>query len=213
VSDMIDELIRHWPDLALVFSAFFIAVASPGPSNLQVMATSMEHGRTAGMTLALGVTTGSLTWGILAAVGVTALIVAHPGALYAIKIVGGLYLLFLAWRSARSAMRAEMPPPKASGSGRRLYLRGYLMHLTNPKAILSWTAIIALGLRPETPAVVLHAIILGCLTISLTINQTYAWLFSTAAMVAGYRRIRRRAEACLAAFFTFASFKLLTAQL
>ena len=60
---------------------------------------------------------------------------------------------------------------------------------------------------------VLYAIILGCLTISLAINQTYAWLFSTASMVAGYRRIRRRAEACLAAFFTFASFKLLTAQL
>lgn len=207
---MLDELIRHLPDLALVFSAFFIAVASPGPSNLQVMATSMEHGRKAGMTLALGVTT---TWGILAAVGVTALIVAHPGALYAIKIVGGLYLLFLAWRSARSAMQAEMPPPKAGLSGRRLYLRGYLMHLTNPKAILSWTAIIALGLRPETPPVVLYAIILGCLTISLAINQTYAYLFSTASMVAGYRRIRRRAEACLAAFFTFASFKLLTAQL
>lgn len=210
---MLDELIRHLPDLALVFSAFFIAVASPGPSNLQVMATSMEHGRKAGMTLALGVTTGSLTWGILAAIGVTALIVAHPGALYAIKIVGGLYLLFLAWRSARSAMQAEMPPPKAGLSGGRLYLRGYLMHLTNPKAILSWTAIIALGLRPETPAVVLYAIILGCMTISLAINQSYAFLFSTASMVAGYRRIRRRAEACLAAFFTFASFKLLTAQL
>jgi threonine/homoserine/homoserine lactone efflux protein len=210
---MIDDLIRHWPDLTLVYSAFFVAVASPGPSNLAVMATSMEHGRRAGLTLALGVTTGSLTWGILAAIGVSALIMAHPGALYAVKIVGGLYLLFLAWRSARSAMRADMPPPKAAIPGRRAYLRGYLMHLTNPKAILSWTAIIALGLRPETPAIVVYAIVIGCMLISLVLNQGYAVLFSTAAMVAGYRRIRRRAEACLAAFFGFASFKLLTAQL
>ncbi len=210
---MLDDLIRHLPDLALVYAAFIVAVASPGPSNLAVMATSMERGRRAGMTLALGVTTGSLTWGILAAVGVSALIVAHPGALYAIKIVGGLYLLFLAWRSARSAMRADMLPPKAAASGHRTYLRGYLMHLTNPKAILSWTAIIALGLRPGTPAVVLYAIIIGCLMISLAINQGYAILFSTPSMIAGYRKIRRKAEACLAAFFTFASFKLLTAQL
>jgi threonine efflux protein len=208
-----DSLIRHLPDLALVYAAFIIAVASPGPSNLSIMATSMEQGRRAGMTLALGVTTGSLTWGVLAAVGVAGLIVAWPGALTAIKIVGGFYLLFLAWRSARAAMQSDMPAPKAGVTGSRTYLRGYLMHLTNPKAILSWTAIIALGLRPDTPATVLYAIILGCLTISLSINLTYAVLFSTAAMAAGYRKIRRRAEACLAAFFTFASFKLLTAQL
>lgn len=210
---MLDELLRHLPHLALVYSAFIVAVASPGPSNLVVMATAMERGRHAGMVLGLGVTAGSLTWGILAAIGVTGLIVAHPEALYAVRIVGGIYLLFLAWRSARSAMRVEMPPPKAAVSGRRAFLRGYLMHLTNPKAILSWTAIIALGLRPDTPPVVLYAIIAGCMLISLAINQFYAVLFSTASMIAGYRRIRRRAEACIAAFFAFASFKLLTAQL
>jgi threonine efflux protein len=60
---------------------------------------------------------------------------------------------------------------------------------------------------------VLYAIIAGCMLISLGINQFYAVLFSTASMISGYRRIRRKAEACLAAFFTFASFKLLTSQL
>ena len=210
---MLEQLIRHWPELALVYSAFFVAIASPGPSNLAVMATAMEQGRRAGSTLALGVTAGSLTWGVLAALGVSALVVAHPGALHAVKIVGGLYLLFLAWRSARSAMRAETPPPRAAGSGRRILLRGYLMHLTNPKAILSWTAIIALGLRPDTPGAVVCAIVAGCALVSLATNQLYAVLFSTAAMIAGYRRVRRRAEACLAALFAFASFKLLTAQL
>lgn len=210
---MMDELARHLPALTLVYSAFILAVASPGPSNLAVMATSMERGRRAGMTLALGVTAGSLSWGVLAAIGVSALIAGHPGALYAIKIVGGLYLLFLAWRSARSAMRADMPAPKAAVSGRRTFLRGYLMHITNPKAILSWTAIIALGLRPDAPALLVYTIIIGCGLISLVINQGYAALFSSAPMIAGYRRIRRRVEAVLAAFFAFASFKLLTAQL
>jgi threonine/homoserine/homoserine lactone efflux protein len=209
---MIDELIRHWPQLALVYTAQMLAVASPGPSNLMVMATSMERGRQAGMILGLGVTTGSLTWGVLAAVGVSSFVAAHPGALYAVKILGGLYLLFLAWRSARSALRTEAPPPPAVASGRRLWLRGYLMHLTNPKAILGWTAIIALGLPPDAPLVLAGAIVVGCGLISLAINQGYALLFSSAAMIAGYRRVRRRAEACLAAFFAFAGFKLLTTQ-
>jgi threonine/homoserine/homoserine lactone efflux protein len=87
------------------------------------------------------------------------------------------------------------------------------MHLTNPKAILSWTAIIALGLRPDAPALLAYAIVIGCGLISLLINQGYAMLFSSAPMIAGYRRVRRRTEAVLAAFFAFASFKLLTAQL
>ncbi|KRE02155.1 hypothetical protein ASE63_07220 [Bosea sp. Root381] len=207
---MVDDLIRHWPALALVYSAFLIAIASPGPSNMAVMATAMEHGRAAGMTLALGVSTGSLTWGILAALGVSTLVAAQPGALYAIKIAGGLYLFYLAWRSARSAMRTETPAIRAMPSGRRLWLRGYLMHLTNPKAILSWTAMIALGLRPDTPGTVVAAIVVGCLLISVLLNQGYALLFSTARMVAGYRRVRRRAEAALSAFFAFAGFKLLT---
>jgi threonine/homoserine/homoserine lactone efflux protein len=209
---MFDELIRHWPGLALVYSAQAFAVASPGPSNLMVMATAMERGRRAGMILGLGVTTGSLTWGILAALGVSALIAAHPGALYAIKIVGGLYLLFLAWRSARSALRTDPPPPPTVASGRRTWLRGYLMHLTNPKAILGWTAIIALGLRPDAPFAIVCAIVIGCGLISLAINQGYALLFSTPSMITGYRRVRRRAEACLSAVFAFAGFKLLTAQ-
>ena len=62
---VLDELLRHWPDLALVYFAFIVAVASPGPSNLVVMATSMERGRHAGLILALGVTAGSLSWGCL----------------------------------------------------------------------------------------------------------------------------------------------------
>lgn len=82
----------YMQDLLLVYAAFALAVGSPGPSNMAVMATSMELGRKAGLTLALGVTSGSLTWGILSAAGVSALIAAHAGMLFAIKIVGGLYL-------------------------------------------------------------------------------------------------------------------------
>lgn len=199
--------------LLLVYAAFVLAVASPGPSTLAIMGTSMEHGRRAGLLLGLGVSTGSLTWGILAAIGVSALIAAHAGMLQAIKIVGGLYLLYLAWRSARSAARPEQTGAIGHVSGRSTYLRGYLMHLTNPKAILSWTAIIALGLRPDAPGWVLFAIVGGCLLISVTINLGYACLFSTPSMIAGYRRIRRWAEGALAIFFTFASFKLLTSRL
>jgi threonine/homoserine/homoserine lactone efflux protein len=210
---MSEAFIAELPALLLVYAAFMLAVASPGPSTLAIMGASMAHGRQAGMRLALGVSSGSLTWGILAAVGVSTLLAGHAGMLFFIKIAGGLYLLYLAWRSARSAARSDIATSVAPASRRRIWLRGYLMHLTNPKAILSWTAIIALGLRPDAPQWVVFAIVGGCLVISLTINLGYAFLFSTDAMIAGYRRMRRWAEGALAIFFTFAGFKLLTSRL
>ena len=176
----------------------------------------MERGRVSGVTLALGVTTGSFTWGLLATAGVSALIAAHTGALYFVKFAGGLYLLFLAWKSARSAMQSD----SVTASSRivepqnltRIFVRGYLMHLTNPKAILGWIAIIALGIRPDAPGATIMVILFGCLSISLFFNCGYALLFSTEPMARGYRRIRRWAEGCLAGFFVFASFKLITSK-
>lgn len=214
---MFAALAAYWPDLLLVYLAFIIAVASPGPSNLAIIGTAMGQGRKAGITLALGVVTGSISWGILSAIGVAALIATSATALTLIKIIGGLYLLYLALRSARSALASgetAMPQATARGLGTgRIYLRGLLMHLTNPKAILSWTAIIALGVRPQTPVSIVLVLLAGCFLISLTCNLGYALLFSTGTMVNGYRRFRRWAESVLAVFFGLAGFKLLTSSM
>lgn len=211
------EITPYLPDLLLVYSAFAIAVGSPGPSNMAIMGIAMEQGRTAGLMLALGVTGGSLTWGILSAAGVSALIAAHASMLFFIKIAGSLYLLYLGWRAARSAMRrdeiAETTPTGRKVNLRRIYVRGYLMHITNPKAILGWTAIIAIGLKPDMPGSVVLALLAGCGMISLTLNCSYALMFSSMPMVRGYRRARRYIETALAGMFAFAGYKLLTSNI
>jgi threonine efflux protein len=211
-----NAIIPYLPDLVLVFAAFTIAAGSPGPSTLAIMSTAMGAGRTPALALAAGIISGSFTWGLLAAAGVTALIASHSGALYAVKIAGGLYLLYLAWRAARSSMRPDVVVISTqlpeSHDLNRIYVRGYLMHLTNPKAILGWTAIIALGLPPNPPWQVIVAILAGCLLISAVLNCGYALAFSTAPMVNGYRRARRWIEGALAGLFAFAGIKLLTTR-
>lgn len=207
------EIIPHLPNLLLVFAAFAIMAGSPGPSNMAIMATAMGDGRKPALVLALGVTTGSFTWGILSAIGVSATIAAHAGALLFIKVVGGAYLLYLAWRSGRSALRKDAAIADATPAPQqrlhKIYLRGYLMHLTNPKAILGWISIIAIGLAPDAPRQVMFVILAGCLLISLSLNCCYALAFSTAPMVSAYRRARRWIEGALAGIFTFAGLKLL----
>jgi threonine efflux protein len=200
-------------DLTLVWLAFAIAIASPGPSNLAVISTSMSEGRGNGCAMALGVSSGSLTWGVLTALGVSALIAANPRALTAIKIAGALYLLFLAVRSVRAALDENDPLLQSQAAGTPLiksYLRGVLIHLTNPKALLTWMAILAIGIKADMPAAVVAAMVAGCFTVSVLVNSSYALLFSTDAMVRGYRRARRPAQAALAIFFVAAAVKLAT---
>jgi threonine efflux protein len=214
---MLPEFSLYAHDLLLAYSAAFIAIASPGPSNLMVMNTAINEGRVPAIILCLGVVCGSLTWGVLSAIGVAALIATSATALLVVKILGGCYLLYLAARAARSALSSGDMPISAkvhTGLGAMsIYLHGYLMHITNPKAILGWTGIIALGVRPETPVSVVLLLLAGCFLISLTCNLCYAILFSTPALAQNYRKIRRWADGVFAVFFAFAGLKLLTSKL
>lgn len=206
------ESINH---LLVVYTAYVIAAGSPGPSNLRIMGVAMNHGRKAGLALATGVISGSLIWGISAATGVSALLARYAEALIVLKIFGGVYLLYLAVRAARSAMTpdaATSPMPAhtdAAPSSAILYRQGFIMHLTNPKAVLAWIALVTLGLGPDASWHDVATILAGCAVLSVTIFGGYALVFSTAPMVRVYRRARRGIEGVLAAFFGFAGLRLL----
>ncbi len=206
--------IAHLDRLYLAYAAYVIAAASPGPSNMAIMDAAMSRGRSAALALTAGVVTGSWTWAVLAATGVAALLSTYAQALLYLKIAGGLYLLHLALKAARSALAAAPAEAAAAAGGRRselpsLYRRGLLLHIGNPKAILGWVAIMSLGLRPVGPAYLPFAILLGCAVLSVVIFGGYALLFSTPAMAQAYRKARRWIEGTLAVFFGAAGLRLL----
>jgi threonine efflux protein len=210
------DLPAPWPDLLMVYAAYVIATGSPGPSNMAIMGVAMHSGRRHGLALAAGVVTGSMFWATLAGTGISVVLAAYAQFVTAIKILGGLYLLYLAWKSARSAMTATPVRPQDVAEGRlnvrSLYLRGLLLHLTNPKAILSWLAIMSLGVKGTDPASTVPAIIGGCAGLGVLIFGGYALVFSTKPMVRLYARARRGIEATLALVFGFAGLKLLVSR-
>ncbi|MBT9247536.1 LysE family translocator [Gemmobacter fulvus] len=197
--------------LMLVYLTYLVAVASPGPSTMAIMGVAMRQGRAAAVALALGVMTGSLIWAGLAAVGISALLARFAGALYAIKIAGGLYLLYFAWKSAKSALTAEARQIQTGPAMTRgaLYVRGVLLHLSNPKSILGWIAILSLGLRPDAAGYTLAAILGGCAVLGVVVFVGYALVFSTAVMGRAYLRTRRWVEGTLALLFGYAGIRLL----
>lgn len=143
--------------IALVYGTYIVATASPGPSNMAIMGTAMRDGRLPALALTAGVITGSLFWAILAATGMSAVLAAYAQALFVIKIFGGVYLLYLAFRAGRSAMKpvsdfVSVDTGRATPRYRALYRQGLLMHIGNPKAIMAWIAIMSLGCREDAPA-------------------------------------------------------------
>nr|WP_274604594.1 LysE family translocator [Pseudomonas coleopterorum] len=191
-----------------------MGAASPGPSNMRIMSVAMHQGRRPALMLAAGVISGSFFWGSMAATGVSAVIVQYAEALIVLKVIGGAYLLFLASKACRSALTSNerfanelSSAPKASGW--KLYQRGLLMHLTNPKAILSWIATMTLGLGPGATTSTVAIILAGCAVLSVTIFGGYAVVFSTAPMVRAYQKARRWIEGALAMVFAGAGLRLL----
>lgn len=206
----------YLPGILLAYSAFLLAIASPGPNILAVIGTSMAVNRRSGMALAMGVATGSLTWALLTAFGLSAILATYASALLIIKIFGGAYLLWLAYKSFKSAMARQDIEAKELAGGRRsafgYFQRGYIIQMTNPKAALAWIAIISLGLQQSAPLWVGAAIVLGTFALSVIIHLLYAVAFSTPVMVRIYGKARRGIQAVLSAFFAFAGLRLLLSR-
>ena len=204
----------YLPGILLSYGAFLMAVASPGPAMLAILGTSMAAGRPSGMGLAMGVVAGSLTWGVLTAVGLSSLLATYASALLVIKVFGGLYLLWLAYKAFRSAASpydldtAEAARGQRAGWGH--VRRGYILAMTNPKSVLTWIAVISLGLTPDAPLWVAAVIVGGTVVLSTVVNLSYALAFSTPLMVRLYGRARRGIQAAMGAFFGLAGLRLLT---
>lgn len=198
----------------LILPAALIASASPGPATLAIAGTSMGAGRRAGLALASGITTGSLAWSLAAAFGLGALMLANAWALEIVRFFGAAYLLYLAFRSARSALRrGEGEAVALKGGLSALYAKGLALHLTNPKAILFFGALYSLAIPADASPSTLAAVVGAIGLQSFAIFHGYALLFSTPALARGYARLRRWFDAVFALGFGYAGVKVLTAPL
>jgi threonine/homoserine/homoserine lactone efflux protein len=197
--------------MLLAYTAFAIGVASPGPSVLAVMGTAMAQGRARALALASGIVCGSLCWGLCAAFGLAALMERWSGALAVVKVIGGLYLLWMAWQAARRVRRAAgaSEAKVVNESYARTWTRGVAMHLTNPKAIVVWLSVVSLALPAGARQADALAFVVSCAALSATIFCCYALAFSTGAARRAYRAGERWVNAVLAGVFAYAGVRML----
>jgi threonine/homoserine/homoserine lactone efflux protein len=125
------------PLLLAYFVACAVLAATPGPDMALFLQKTLGGGRSHGFAALAGAMTGILAHTFAAALGLSALIAASSRLYGALKIVGALYLLWLAYNALRrgAASRFETRGAPSASLG-KTYLTGVLINLTNPKIVL-----------------------------------------------------------------------------
>ena len=128
-------------DTQLLFltTALLLALA-PGPDNLFVMAQAAQHGARAGLLVTAGLCTGILFHTGAVALGLAALFAASRLAFTLLTFAGAAYLLWLAWQSFRAGGSETGDAATVPLSAGRLYRRGVIMNLSNPKVSIFFLA-------------------------------------------------------------------------
>ncbi|GLK65567.1 LysE family translocator [Paracoccus kondratievae] len=168
--------------LALI-SALSLAILTPGPAIIATVQTAFAHGRSRALPYALGLATGASLWCLFALAGLAVLFRLHPALFSALKIFGGLYLLWFAWGLWRASTG---PLPDAAGGATKGFWGGIALNLSNPKPALFYASLI-LSVFPEPMQISRQALIyLVCLATELFWYALVAVLMSTGGMRSRY---------------------------
>lgn len=154
----------------------FAMVIAPGPNMAYLVSRSIAQGSIAGLISLLGVATGFIIYMLAAALGLTALLFAVPFAYDAIRIVGALYLGWLAWNALRPGGHSPFElRALAPDSPRRLYAMGLFTSLLNPKVAALYLSLLPQFVDRQVGDVLTQTLVLGAIQIiiSLTVNAVF----------------------------------------
>jgi len=161
-------------------AASILLALAPGPDNLFVLTQSALHGRLPGLLVVFGLCTGLLVHTLAVVCGLAVLFQVSAAAFVALKLLGAGYLIYLAWQTFRaSAARLEIAGQPRQKPG-RLYLRGIVMNLTNPKVSIFFLAFLPQFADPSRGSVPIQLSLLGGLFIFATVM-----VFGLIALLAG----------------------------
>jgi len=148
----------------LSFTLATLALAiSPGPDNIYVLAQSLANGSKSGIATSAGLISGCIVHTSFLAFGISAIITASDSLFFGIKVVGAIYLLYLAFHIFRSDANISFLDQAPSKSYIQLFKQGVFMNLVNPKVMIFFLAFFPGFLWSKTESTVLQFYVLGLL--------------------------------------------------
>jgi threonine/homoserine/homoserine lactone efflux protein len=200
-------------------SAFFLAstllALAPGPDNIFVLTQSALYGKTSGLAVMFGLCTGLIIHTTAVALGIAVIFQASALAFTILKVIGALYLIYLARQIIFS------PPQKVEMTCEKrlqlpsLYRRGIIMNVTNPKVSVFFLAFLPQFADPSKGTMSIQMIVLGLIFIVATIL-----VFGSVAIVGGVlgrwlnqsERFQRYLNWSAGAIFLALALKLVTSE-
>ena len=165
--------------LSFVVATCVLAL-SPGPDNMYVLTQSIVNGSRSALATTAGLISGCIVHTTLLAFGFSAVITTNPSLFFGIKVVGALYLLYLAYAVFKSDATLEFSQNTPKKSYGQLFKQGVLMNLLNPKVMLFFLALFPQFLWQPQADTVLQFYILG-----ITFMVVSFIVFATIALLAG----------------------------
>lgn len=150
--------------LTLFVAAWVISI-SPGPGAVASMAAGLRYGMWPGSALVVGLIVGYTIQFIISVVGVAAILTTSPVLFEVVKWTGVTYLIYLGvkqYRSPVSMIRVDVSNMPSATAG-KLFLQGFLVDITNPKAAVFLLAVIPQFVDTSKPLLLQYVII--CVTL------------------------------------------------
>lgn len=225
-------------DHILAFNAaLLIALMSPGPAFLLVLRTGVSCGKSAGLALGAGQGVAAAFWTLAALAGLEGVFHLFPWAYSAVKIVGALYLMYLAWRLWKQAADPVLPfsdphhdtahqgtvrqishTEGAIGGSKRIwsltvlrshFVHGVLINLTNPKSVM-FVAVVLIVVFPPNLGLAEKAFIVGNhLALEWVFYFCLTWLVSRPAVTRRYLKAKQLFDRCAAGVMAVLGLRLL----
>jgi threonine/homoserine/homoserine lactone efflux protein len=159
-------------------------VLTPGPNMIYLISRSITQGHRAGLISLLGIVVGFICHILAATLGLTAIFIAIPAAYTAVKLLGAIYLLWIAWQTIRPGAEFVFSPKKLSqDSSRTLFQMGMFTSLLNPKIAVFYMALFPQFIKPENGSVIWQSLELGLMqiTVSSSVNTIIIFTAGTIA--------------------------------
>jgi threonine/homoserine/homoserine lactone efflux protein len=170
----------------LAFAAVALGmVLTPGPNMAYLASRSVCQGRAAGLISLGGVALGFLTYMLLAAFGITALLFAIPYAYDALRLCGAAYLAWMAWNAVRPGGASPFQVRElAPDSPRRLFAMGLLTNLLNPKIAALYLSLLPQFVDRAAGDVMGQTLALGATQIAISVMVNASIVVSAGSVAA-----------------------------
>ncbi len=173
-----------------IAGAIALGAMSPGPSFVLVARTSVARSRADGLAMALAMGVGGVLFAVLALAGVHVVLSTVPVLYGVLKVLGGIYLVYLAWMLWRHAAR-PIELEKALTGSRRSFWLGLATQVSNPKTAVVYASVFVSLLPKEMPlwAMLVLPVLIFCIEAGW--YSIVALALSSPAPAAAYLRWKR----------------------